>query len=900
MGYCIKLTENLVENGLQPFIYRASDKKGYYNANYFETNGTLTLGNTKEILDIHKYFHLEEDSRTGIFLKNSDIREFNKGFFFLDFDLKGQDNITVFDDIVEKLKNMGYWQQVEVKRNKKGYHLCLKAHPKTIEKLEAQGKIYRGEHSFVEILTAGKFLRLCPNSDYIIDDTEGKYINFGEVKTITLEEILSLSNNRGIDKILKQSIKKRAKKASKIILDANVEFKSEFDDEDKNLVYSYITSKKLEYDEALKITCGLGSLHWDDVFISAVPPAKVKEYISLFEKSILAKPFFTRYMKALIKELRLVRDKKVLTGQYLDIADIEKILLCGDKKHLVTAPTGTGKTFTFLHAVKKLRKKAIFTVPNVAVVKQFGAKYDFVSVCHSDISFEKAFYKADIIICTIDKLAFCPPHLDLGNHTIIHDERHSHVTSADFRIRAIHFCRKISEMGASIIDVTATPEPLDFANYDGFTTFYKKDPIYYDVNIFITDKRTQTALKILEATRGEKRIVLNNDIAFNDTYAGTDARFCSLDASKKKDDIYVDLADHNMIPEDIDTLLTTDLFSAGLNINNLGDWHVIIIGFKDPTIIKQFVARLRNVEKIKITIIAGQSEPKEVDLDSYRDFLFKQARHQMKELNENPETAIVKEKGLLQDDVFYLDETTGLYEIVYDKILSNAWKYYVKHLSPEDFLICFDDDSYTLKVHNLIEEEYESEIMERLKDTREERKEMKQETKEKTLELLDVYQDLAGLSKSDPMYDEKMIDYYLHLTNEYRLPHALVMRFCEDKNFDEKVRYEIMVSLYNKKGSREILRKNKIFKLVSYVYNLRKGTVFNITEKAEQMKFKRLNLKICIEALLDFEEISDGKKRSIVVAGPKKEKLLSLKERAVLLSSGLVLDIKTVHTLMLL
>ena len=898
MGYSTELVENLEKNGLQPFIYRASNKKGYYNNKYFENNKKITLGNSREILDYRKYFHLEEDSKVGIFLKNANIRDFNKGFFFLDFDLKGDDDIKVFNDIIEKLKEMGYWEQVEKKRNGNGFHLCLRAMPETIKNLEAQGKIYRGKESFVEILTAGKFLRLCPNDDYIIDDTEGKFIDFEKVKTISLKELISLSDNLGTDKILKQSIKSRTKKASRKVMESNLEIQSEFDDEDKNLVYSYIISHKMEYDEALKMTCGLGALHWDDVFISTIPQEKIREYQGLFEKSIEAKPKMTRYMKSIIKELRLIRDKKVVEGQYLDIAEIEKILKCQDEKHLVIAPTGTGKTFTFLHAVQKLGMKAIFTVPNVAVVKQFATKYNFVAPCHSDISFERAFQRANIIVCTIDKLAYCPPHLNLKEHTIIHDERHSHVTSADFRIQAIHFCRKISQKGARVIDVTATPEPLDFSHYNNFTTFHKKDPIKYDVKVITTTKRALTTLKILNETNHEKRIVLNNDIALNETYSETNERFCSLDASKKKDDIYINLADHNLIPDYIDTVFTTDLFSAGLNINNTGDWHIIIIGFKDPTIIKQFVARLRNVEKLRITIITGKSEVKEVDLDSYRSFLFRKAHERMEELNENTDAVIIKESGLLQDDVFYLDESTGEYEIVYDKILSNAWKYYVKHLSPEDYLLCFDDDGYTLEVENLEEEEYEDEIMERLQETREERKEMKEEKKAITLELLETYQDFAYASKGDNRYDEKMIDYYLHLTNQYQLPHKLVMRFCEDSDFDIKARYEIMAYFYKKKDSTKILRKNKIFNLVKFVYELRKGTEFNITEKAEQKKFKRLDLKKCIEALWDFEERTDGKKRTVVMVDKKKEKLLSLNERKILIMQGVVIDNKTLLKLL--
>ncbi len=45
------------------------------------------------------------------------------------------------------------------------------------------------------------------------------------------------------------------------------------------------------------------------------------------------------------------------------------------------------------------------------------------------------------------------------------------------------------------------------------------------------------------------------------------------------------------------------MFSAGLNLNNTGDITIFINGFADATLIKQFVARFRKVDSIKVEII---------------------------------------------------------------------------------------------------------------------------------------------------------------------------------------------------------------------------------------------------------------------------------------------------------
>jgi hypothetical protein len=899
MAFCKSLADNLIKNGLQPFIFRSSNKKGQYNNKYFK-NEKLTLGNTREILDYMEFFNITDDSNVGIFLKNTKIRDANKGFFFLDFDLKGNDDMSVFDDIVKDLKIYGYWEQVEKKRNGKGYHLCLKTSLKDMELLEAQGKIYRGESSFVEVLTAGKFLRLCPNQDYIIDDTEGKHIIFENVKTIKIDELLSLSKNNNADKILKRSSTKKTKHIVKADIDfSKIKNSTEFVQPEKTLVCNYILSKKMEYDEALQMTCGLGALQWFDVFKSSIPNEKIGEYIGLFEKSIKEKPYKTNYMKSLLNALEDSKYKKIITGNYLDVEQVKEIFNSDNKKHLVVSPTGTGKTHAFLNAAKELKEKIIFTVPNVAVAHQFGSKYDFIKVSHSNISFEKAIHSGDIIVCTIDKLANCPEHIDLENHIIINDEKHSHVTSADFRTKAVHFSNKVSKRAKKIIDITATPEPLYMGDYDKKTLFCKKDEKKYDVNVYSTKKVTKTVLKLLKETEGQKRIVLNNNIAFNETYASTNQNYISLDSTKKKSDVYNYLVNNNKIPESVETVLTTDLFSAGLNINNDGEWHVIIAGFKDPATIRQFVARFRNVKNIKVSIIISRNDVKEIDLESYTDFLFLVNEKRMKELNKNTMTAVVKEKGILQDDCFILSEDSGNYEMVHDKILNDSWKYFVKHISPYDLMMCFDDDSYTLNVEYLDEEEYENEILENIKETREQRKNIKVSKKYKTIEALEVYQDLCYIFKDDKDYDNEILDKYLKLSNEYKLPHSVVMKFCENKDFDYEVRFRTMAYFLQKKGSDEILRKNKIYKITKYVYNIRKGSILNITDLANDKKFKRLDLKRCFDSLWEYEEIRDKNKRNIKLLSRKNKKLFSMKEFKILLSTGYILDKKTANILQL-
>ena len=152
------LIRNLLENGLQPVIgingEKINDFSNYYKEwkkSQEEKNLPTSLGDITELVDVEKFFNCKPENYVGVMLKNTSIREANNGYVILDFDLKGNDDISVFDDIVQSLKKNNLWKQVEVKRNGKGYHLVLLMKYFEIMKCDAKLQIMRGEKSFLEI-----------------------------------------------------------------------------------------------------------------------------------------------------------------------------------------------------------------------------------------------------------------------------------------------------------------------------------------------------------------------------------------------------------------------------------------------------------------------------------------------------------------------------------------------------------------------------------------------------------------------------------------------------------------------------------------------------------------------------------------------------------------------------
>ena len=67
--------------------------------------------------------------------------------------------------------------------------------------------------------------------------------------------------------------------------------------QEEQLLYAYIKSTKMDYEEAKKMAIGLGVKKYDKLFAKAIPSIKIKEYERLFKKGYFSKYKTTRYIK---------------------------------------------------------------------------------------------------------------------------------------------------------------------------------------------------------------------------------------------------------------------------------------------------------------------------------------------------------------------------------------------------------------------------------------------------------------------------------------------------------------------------------------------------------------------------------------------------------------------------
>ena len=897
------LIRNLIENGLQPVIAKngkredgGSLKLNDYSKFYDDwkeeqaAKGLPTsLGDIKELVPVEKFFNCKPENYVGVMLKNTTIRESNNGYVILDFDLKGNDTMAVFDDIVKDLKQNKLWKQVEVKRNGNGYHIVLLMKQHEIAQCVARIKISRGEKSFLEIFTAGRTLfRLCPNTDYVIEGTlpeQNAHINFSIMDYLPLSLVKSWSKSNK-DEITPKSTFEEIEDINNKYIDFSF-VDAELETEEERLLYAYIKSNKMDYEEAKKMAIGLGVKKYDKLFSKAIPPQKIKEYKELFKKGYFSKFKTTKYIENILSSLKLKKDV-IEFSKYLPFEAVEKILTSESKKTLIIAPTGSGKTFTLITVAKKLNLKMIFTVPNVAVVMQVAKEFKIGSA-YGTKSLKKELEKNNIVVCTIDKLSHIQNECYLSEFILVLDEKHTHITTVNFRSTAVFEASSIREKFKKIVDVTATPEPLNLKDYDEQKVFYTPDTKRYAINITVTKTGKAVLVNKLRESKSDINVILNNDITFNDNAKYRFKPSESINAGTKKNEVYEHILEHQEIPKHIKYLFTTDMFSAGLNLNNTGDITIFINGFADATLIKQFVARFRKVDNIKVEIIIPPREFKPKSKEVLIDKSFAYAEKKLNEFKDAVDTEkmfLIKKQGIVFDRYFAFDEKTQKIHIFPETIYNSAWKTVMNYCKPTDLLTCFEKGTYTCNIETIdLNKDYG--FNDDVKFEKDAKKEIRRAKKENTISEIEDLDLTITAFKGLDNYCEATIEKYEELRIHRKISKELALRIISDDDFLEKAIFRYNQNTKDRKGIIE----TETRKISLYVYKkLAEGKIIKVKEICIRNNFNEAIFKKALNYFWEVKEVRTGKGRLKEILKRAEPMELSRSESEGLINSGLIIN----------
>ena len=251
---------------------------------------------------------------------------------------------------------------------------------------------------------------------------------------------------------------------------------------------------------------------------------------------------------------------------------------------LIQAPTGSGKTYTFLKEILPARltanpyERIAFVVPTKALAENICAEYDLPLV-HGDIQGDELLwaYKSNLFVTTLDSA----PKMGIVD-TIVIDE--AHVLTRDFRTKAKQGVEDLMNKAERTILLTGTPTALwkDF----GYSlikvnqTSAQKRPVkVHKLNEKQALKNVLTDIvhTVSKADKGLVSVVRHNnktqlknvrEMALKHGLFNENEVVYIDSSDENKGVVYESITSKSMIPDGVRLVLMTSLMDEGVNINN--------------------------------------------------------------------------------------------------------------------------------------------------------------------------------------------------------------------------------------------------------------------------------------------------------------------------------------------
>ncbi|EPZ61675.1 DEAD/DEAH box helicase family protein, partial [Paraclostridium sordellii] len=422
------------------------------------------------------------------------------------------------------------------------------------------------------------------------------------------------------------------------------------------------------------------------------------------------------------------------------------------------APTGSGKSYTMINTLKDLNIKALFILPNASNVQQAMVEYNIPGAYGNDLSPIRAMKNGNIVAMTWDKTKQLKD-IDLSEHIIVIDEIHQTFTDL-YRSEAIKALYDITDRCKGRIDITATPNKLDFKIYDTITEYKQLEQTNYKVTTY---NGIDTKLIIDILNKSNKSALLMNDKSTLKYISENINKASKVVISDNKDDnkLYNNIMINSNMGE-YETLLNTSVIVAGVNINEPNVTDIVIVGFKDIGTIKQYMARFRGLKEVNVHIFNTYEE--ECNIYSI-EWLVKRNMQGFKSVVETLNNSIkpINEfdlvastvKAIKTDDNIYFDDIEGIYKVNDFTVRGNTYRNYYNNRTIENFNVLLGEYFDDIKTYGSVEEQLKEEL-------KEHRAELK-ESKEMALDILSKHKDiLVGYSDitkgKTPTY--KLVEYH--------------------------------------------------------------------------------------------------------------------------------------------
>lgn len=405
------------------------------------------------------------------------------------------------------------------------------------------------------------------------------------------------------------------------------------------------------------------------------------------------------------------------------------------EKTLLISPTGSGKTYSVINMLNEVDNvgdvKSIFIVPNSINVEQIKVEYK-IPGAWGDIPVMPELEKGNVVVMTWDKFIQIDKEI-LKEYIVVLDEVHQTLIDM-FRIKKINKLYENLAAAKGQLDITATPNKLNFSEYSYILEYKQEVQTKYNVKIY-NEINDDTVCNIIR--NSNKFALLKDDTNY--------LNFMKENNPSKKIDVitsntrnlsktYKELVSKGTMKK-VEGICNTSVLIAGLNIKEPNITDIIIIGIKDMATIKQYVARFRDLEEVNVHIFNKyQEESKVYDIEWLIDTRLQEVRIDIDYFNKrNKNENFVEE--LLELTPIKLNSSNDYYwskdeykYIVNEIGIRNSCytRYYIKadiqsfkvllgeYFNNVDIIEIKEADNMVRKIYNQITNEEKKQILEEL------------------------------------------------------------------------------------------------------------------------------------------------------------------------------------------
>ena len=398
-------------------------------------------------------------------------------------------------------------------------------------------------------------------------------------------------------------------------------------------------------------------------------------------KNDAEKILFYDYLK--LKSLNIPYDKTLQIKEYVS-EQLKTVLDYSDinKKTILTAETGTGKTTAFLMDFSKLRphKRLLILAPLTAIVEQNKAEFNsIVSLTGTSTPSDHTKAKTAPFVMATYEQGY--KHLSNPNtfDYVVIDEIHNLITAHSYKRETIKNITRVLKP-YNVIGLTGTTNLLFKSIGYKLVNVLKEKQTKVDVNLIVDNRAPlKIALQHLQNVKGKCIVRVNsrnvatalkNEVITLRHYKKEEVLILNSDAHIKKGDDFKQLTVLSKFNDNKKLVITTSLIDEGLSIKQNGFSDVVFIetDYKPmPEAVKQFFARFRNNEPNRKNYFYYR-ETKDQTLISWNPhFAFNETKNNLIADAENFNVNDTNKKDITNTKyLYYQDATVNDYALAFD------------------------------------------------------------------------------------------------------------------------------------------------------------------------------------------------------------------------------------------